>query len=89
MDNVNDIKIVGMLGEVNNRINEIGIILENINERMNKNFCILADAQVNVNNKLAEINEDIKLIKFRTEVLESGVGLNAERIGELKTKIEL
>ena len=55
---------------------------------MNKNFSILADAQITVNNKLDEIDNDIKLIKFRTEVLESGVYLNAERIGELKTKIE-
>lgn len=89
MDNVTDIKIVGMLGEVNNKINELGVILENMNERMSKNFSVLADAQITVNDKLDQINEDIKLIKFRTEVLESGVGLNSERIGELKTKIEL
>ena len=89
MENTSDIKIVGMLGEFNNKINELGVILENINERMNKNFGILADAQITVNDKLDEINNDIKLIKFRTEVLESGVGLNAERIGDLKTKIEL
>lgn len=89
MDNISDIKIVGMLGEVNNKINELGMILENMSERMSKNFSILADAQVTVNNKLDEINDDIKLIKFRTEVLESGVGLNAERIGDLKTKMEL
>lgn len=89
MENTSDIKIIGMLGEFNNKINEIGMLLENMNERINKNFSILADAQITTNDKLEEINNDIKLIKFRTEVLESGVGLNAERIGDIKTKIEL
>lgn len=86
MENVNDIKIIGMLGEVNNKINDIGILLESMQERMNKNFRVLAETQVSVNDKLNEMSEDIKIIKFRTEVLESGVGLNASKIGELSNK---
>lgn len=86
MDNTNDVKIISMLGEVNNKINDIGVILENIQERMNKNFRVLAESQVSVNDKLNDISNDIKTIKFRTEVLESGVGLNASKIGELSKK---
>ena len=86
MESGNDIKIIGMLGEVNNKINDIGILLENMQERMNKNFRALAEAQISVNDKMSEISDDIKTIKFRTEVLESGVGLNASRIGELTNK---
>lgn len=83
MEDTNDIKIISMLGEVNNKINDIGVLLENMQERMNKNFRILAEAQFSTTNKLNEISEDVKTIKFKTEVLESGVGLNASKIGEL------
>lgn len=86
MESTNDIKIISMLGEVNNKINDIVVLLENMQERMNKNFCILAEAQGTTNDKLNEIGEDIKNIRFRTEVLEAGVGLNASKILELSEK---
>lgn len=86
MESTNDIKIIAMLGEVNNKINDIGIILENIQNRMDKNFRMLAEVQVSTNDKLNDISEDIKNIRFRTEVLEAGVGLNASKIVELSEK---
>ncbi len=86
MEDTNDIKIISMLGEVNSKINDIAVILENIQDRMNKNFRILAENQISVSEKLNGIGEDIKEIKFKVDVLESGVGLNATKIGELSKR---
>lgn len=86
MEDTNDIKIISMLGDVNNKINDIAVILENIQDRMNKNFRVLAENQISVSEKLNEMGEDIKEIKFKVGVLESGVGLNASKIGELSKR---
>ena len=86
MQDMSDVKIISMLGEVNNKINDIAIILENIQDRMNKNFKVLAENQVSTADKLNEMWDDIKEIKFKVEVLESGVGLNASKIGELSKR---
>lgn len=86
MQDMSDVKIISMLGEVNNKINDIAIILENIQDRMNKNFKVLAENQVSTADKLNEMGDDIKEIKFKVEVLESGVGLNASKIGELSKR---
>lgn len=86
MKETSDIKIISMLGDVNNKINDIAVILENIQDRMNKNFRILAENQISTADKLNELGGDIKEIKFKVEVLESGVGLNASKIGELSKR---
>lgn len=86
MEETSDIKIISMLGDVNNKINDIAVILENIQDRMNKNFRILAENQISTVDKLSELGDDIKEIKFKVEVLESGVGLNASKIGELSKR---
>lgn len=86
MEETSDIKIISMLGDVNNKINDIAVILENIQDRMNKNFRILAENQMSTADKLNELGDDIKEIKFKVEVLESGVGLNASKIGELSKR---
>lgn len=86
MEETSDIKIISMLGDVNNKINDIAVILENIQDRMNKNFRILAENQISTADKLNELGDDIKEIKFKVEVLESGVGLNASKIGELSKR---
>ena len=86
MQDMSDVKIISMLGEVNNKINDIAIILENIQDRMNKNFKVLAENQVSTADKLNEMGDDIKEIKFKVGVLESGVGLNASKIGELSKR---
>lgn len=86
MEGTSDVKIISMLGEVNGKINDIAIMLENIQERMNKNFRVLAENQVSTVDKLNELGDDIKEIKFKVGVLESGVGLNASKIGELSKR---
>lgn len=86
MEGTSDVKIISMLGEVNSKINDIAIMLENIQERMNKNFRVLAENQVSTVDKLNELGDDIKEIKFKVGVLESGVGLNASKIGELSKR---
>lgn len=86
MENTSDVKIISMLGEVNGKINDIAILLENIQDKMNKNFRVLAENQISTVDKLNELGDDIKEIKFKVEVLESGVGLNASKIGELSKR---
>ena len=86
MQETSDIKIISMLGEVNGKINDIAIMLENIQDRMNKNFRVLAETQISTTDKLNELGDDIKEIKFKVGVLESGVGLNASKIGELSKR---
>ena len=86
MQETSDIKIISMLGEVNGKINNIAIMLENIQDRMNKNFRVLAENQISTKDKLNELGDDIKEIKFKVGVLESGVGLNASKIGELSKR---
>ena len=46
MENTSDVKIISMLGEVNGKINDIAILLENIQDKMNKNFRVLAENQI-------------------------------------------
>ena len=86
MQETSDIKIISMLGEVNGKINDIAIMLENIQDRMNKNFRVLAENQISTTDKLNELGDDIREIKFKVGVLESGVGLNASKIGELSKR---
>ena len=86
MENTSDVKIISMLGEVNGKINDIAILLENIKDKMNKNFRVLAENQISTVDKLNELGDDIKEIKFKVGVLESGVGLNASKIGELSKR---
>lgn len=86
MENTSDVKIISMLGEVNGKINDIAILLENIQDKMNKNFRVLAENQISTVDKLNELGDDIKEIKFKVGVLESGVGLNASKIGELSKR---
>ena len=56
MQETSDIKIISMLGEVNGKINDIAIMLENIQDRMNKNFRVLAENQISTTDKLNESN---------------------------------
>ena len=86
MEKTSDVKIISMLGEVNGKINDIAILLENIQDKMNKNFRVLAENQISTVDKLNELGDDIKEIKFKVGVLESGVGLNASKIGELSKR---
>ena len=86
MQETSDIKIISMLGEVNGKINDIAIMLENIQDRMNKNFRVLAENQISTTDKLNELGDDVKEIKFKVGVLESGVGLNASKRGELSKR---
>lgn len=83
METIDSVRIISMLGEVNNKVGDMGLVLKDIQERMNKNFNILAESQVNANEKLEEISDNISDIKFKISVLESGVGLNASKIEEL------
>lgn len=82
MEISNEVKIISMLGDMNNKISDINMNIKDIKERMNKNFALLAEAQVSTNNKLDKIYENIEEIKFRIEVAEAGVGLNSIRIEE-------
>ncbi len=86
MQETSDVKIISMLGEVNGKINDIGIMLEKIQDKMGKNFRALAENQISTTDKLNELGDDIKEIKFKVGVLESGVGLNAFKIGELSKR---
>ena len=66
MENTSDVKIISMLGEVNGKINDIAILLENIQDKMNKNFRVLAENQISTVDKLNELGDDIKEIKFNS-----------------------
>jgi len=48
----NEVKIISMLGEMNNKITEIGLNIKDIRERMSKNFNLVVDAQNSTNEKI-------------------------------------
>lgn len=83
MEESNEVKIIGMLGEMNNKISEINLNIKDIKEKMNRNFAALADSQVTTAGKIEEIGNVLTDIRFRVSVAEAGVGLNANRIKEL------
>ena len=83
MEASNEVKIISMLGEMNNKITEIGLNIKDIRERMNKNFSLIVDSQITTNEKLDKINDSIEEIKFRLSVTEAGVGLNSSKIKEI------
>jgi len=83
MEMSNEVKIIGMLGDINNKITDMNMNIKDIKETMNRNFTALADNQVNVFDKLNKISEDIRTINFRLDVAEAGVGLNANKIREI------
>lgn len=83
MEASNEVKIISMLGEMNNKITDISMNIKDIRERMNKNFGLLADAQLTTNDKLGKISDNLDEIKFRISVTEAGVGMNANKIKEI------
>ena len=83
MEATNEIRIISMLGEMNNKITDISMNIKDIRESMNRNFCLLVDAQMSANDKLNKISDSIEDINFRLRVTEAGVGLNANRIKEI------
>ena len=83
MEASNEVKIISMLGEMNNKITEIGLNIKDIRERMNKNFNLIVDSQITTNQKIDKIIESVDEIKFRLSVTEAGVGLNSSRIKEI------
>jgi len=83
MEMSNEVKIISMLGDMNNKISDISLNIKDIKERMSRNFSILVDAQVSTNEKLDKISENIEEINFRLSVTEAGVGLNSEKIKEI------
>lgn len=85
MEIANEIKIISMLGEMNNKITDISMNIKDIRESMNRNFGLLVDAQMSTNDKLDKISTSIEDINFRLRVAEAGVGLNANKIKELNS----
>ena len=83
MEMTNEIKIISMLGEMNNKITDISMNIKDIRENMNRNFSLLVDAQMSANDKLNKISDSIEDIDFRLKVAEAGVGLNANKIKEI------
>jgi len=83
MEATNEIRIISMLGEMNNKITDISMNIKDIRESMNRNFGLLVDAQMSANDKLNKISDSIEDINFRLRVTEAGVGLNANRIKEI------
>lgn len=83
MNASNEVKIISMLGEMNNKISEIGLNIKDIRERMNKNFNLVVDVQSSANEKIDKIVESIDEIRFRLSVTEAGVGLNSSKIKEI------
>jgi len=83
MEISNEVKIISMLGDMNNKITDIDMNIKDIKERMSKNFSMLVDGQISSNNKLDKIYENIEEINFRLGVVEAGVGLNANKIREI------
>jgi len=80
MEMSNEVKIISMLGDMNNKITDISMNIKDIKERMSKNFGMLVDAQMSTNDKLDKISTNIEDINFRLRVAEAGVGLNANKI---------
>jgi len=83
MEASNEVKIISMLGEMNNKITDISLNIKDIKERMNKNFGLLVDAQMTTNDKLDSISKTVEEISFRLAVTEAGVGLNSTKIKEI------
>lgn len=83
MEASNEVKIISMLGEMNNKITDISMNIKDIRERMSKNFGLLVDAQLTTNDKLNTISDTLEEIKFRVSVTEAGVGVNANKIKEI------
>lgn len=83
MELANEVKIISMLGELNNKITDISVDIKDIRERMNKNFNLLVDANITTNNKLDIISKNVEDINFRLSVAEAGVGLNSIKIKEI------
>ena len=83
MEATNEIRIISMLGEMNNKITDISMNIKDIRESMNRNFGLLVDAQMSTNDKLNKIADSIEDINFRLQVAEAGVGLNANKIKEI------
>lgn len=83
MEMTNEIKIISMLGEMNNKITDISMNIKDIRENMNRNFNLLVDSQISANDKLSKISDSIEDIDFRLKVAEAGVGLNANKIKEI------
>lgn len=83
MELANEVKIISMLGELNNKITDISVDIKDIRERMNKNFSLLVDANIMANNKLDTIYKNVEDINFRLSVAEAGVGLNSIKIKEI------
>ena len=83
METANEVKIISMLGDMNNKITDISMNIKDIKERMTKNFGLLVDAQITTNDKLDKISTNIDEINFRLSVAEAGVGFNSNKIKEI------
>jgi len=84
MELAEDTKVLSMLGQMNQKLNNITETLEGMDKRMSTNFRVLAEAQLTTNEKLTQIAENVEELAFKTGVLEAGVGMNAKRIENLK-----
>lgn len=82
MEATNEIRIISMLGEMNNKITDMSMNIKDIRESMNRNFSLLVDMQMSTNEKLTKVSQTIEDIDFRLKVAEAGVGLNASKIKE-------
>lgn len=82
MEATNEIRIISMLGEMNNKITDMSMNIKDIRESMNRKFSLLVDMQMATNEKLTKVSQTIEDIDFRLKVAEAGVGLNANKIKE-------
>ena len=89
METSNEVKILGMLGEMNNKLSSMDNELKEMKEIMFKNFTALADTEVTTYNKLNEMSESLKNIEFRVGVTEAGVSLNSKEIQGITNNIKL
>ena len=89
METSNEVKILGMLGEMNNKLSSMDNELKEMKEIMFKNLAALADNQVTTYNKLNEISDSLKNIEFRVGVTEAGVSLNSKEIQGITNNIKL
>ena len=87
METSNEVKILGMLGEMNNKLSSMDNELKEMKEIMFKNFTALADTEVTTYNKLNEMSESLKNIEFRVGVTEAGVSLNSKEIQGITNNI--
>ena len=84
MELAEDTKVLSMLGQMSQKLNNITETLEGMDKRMSTNFRVLAEAQLTANDKLEQIATNMEELAFKTGVLEAGVGMNAKRIENLK-----